>query len=154
MASVSFGHLAAGPNDQHASNMSLASLLSEEEETVGTSRDSFATDRDDLSSLHFDDDYAFEEEVLLNDDDNENYHLASNNNELLEGLTEESSKSNMKMAFMNMANSIIGAGIIGQPYAIRQCGLLTGVIMLVVLTVVVDWTIRYISLTVANILSD
>ncbi|KAG0156851.1 hypothetical protein PDIDSM_4033 [Penicillium digitatum] len=31
-------------------------------------------------------------------------------------------RSGMKMAFMNMANSIIGAGIIGQPYALRQAG--------------------------------
>ncbi|KAH8821184.1 amino acid transporter-like protein [Xylogone sp. PMI_703] len=53
-------------------------------------------------------------------------------------------KSGLRSAFMNMANSIIGAGIIGQPYALRQAGLLTGVILLVVLTVTVDWTIRLI----------
>ncbi|KAL1884316.1 hypothetical protein VTK73DRAFT_10 [Phialemonium thermophilum] len=45
---------------------------------------------------------------------------------------------------MNMANSIIGAGIIGQPYAFRQAGLVSGVVLLVGLTVVVDWTIRLI----------
>ncbi|KAJ0165858.1 Vacuolar amino acid transporter 2 [Colletotrichum tanaceti] len=50
-------------------------------------------------------------------------------------------KSGLRMAFMNMANSIIGAGIIGQPYAFKQAGLLAGTILLVVLTVVVDWTI-------------
>ncbi|KAH8677388.1 transmembrane amino acid transporter protein-domain-containing protein [Xylariales sp. PMI_506] len=53
-------------------------------------------------------------------------------------------KSGLRSAFMNMANSIIGAGIIGQPYAFRQAGLLTGVVLLVGLTVVVDWTIRLI----------
>ena len=53
-------------------------------------------------------------------------------------------KSSLPSAFMNMANSIIGAGIIGQPYAFRQAGLLAGTILLVVLTVVVDWTIRLI----------
>ncbi|KAG9243990.1 amino acid transporter-like protein [Calycina marina] len=53
-------------------------------------------------------------------------------------------KSNMQSAFMNMANSIIGAGIIGQPYALRQAGLLTGLILLVLLTITVDWTIRLI----------
>jgi sodium-coupled neutral amino acid transporter 11 len=42
---------------------------------------------------------------------------------------------------MNMANSIIGAGIIGQPYAFRQAGLLMGILLLVGLTLVVDWTI-------------
>ncbi|TWU75685.1 hypothetical protein ED733_007396 [Metarhizium rileyi] len=50
-------------------------------------------------------------------------------------------KSGLKSAFMNMANSIIGAGIIGQPYALRQAGLLSGILLLVGLTMVVDWTI-------------
>lgn len=50
-------------------------------------------------------------------------------------------KSGMKSAFMNMANSIIGAGIIGQPYAMRQAGLLSGTLLLVGLTILIDWTI-------------
>ncbi|EKD16626.1 transmembrane amino acid transporter [Drepanopeziza brunnea f. sp. 'multigermtubi' MB_m1] len=53
-------------------------------------------------------------------------------------------KSGLRSAFMNMANSIIGAGIIGQPYALRQAGMLTGVILLIGLTITVDWTIRLI----------
>ncbi|KAH6656756.1 putative amino acid transporter [Truncatella angustata] len=53
-------------------------------------------------------------------------------------------KSGMRSAFMNMANSIIGAGIIGQPYAFKQAGLLAGIVLLVGLTIVVDWTIRLI----------
>ncbi|OTB04141.1 hypothetical protein M426DRAFT_59079 [Hypoxylon sp. CI-4A] len=53
-------------------------------------------------------------------------------------------KSGMRSAFMNMANSIIGAGIIGQPYAFKDAGLLAGILLLVGLTVVVDWTIRLI----------
>ncbi|KAJ8123580.1 hypothetical protein ONZ43_g504 [Nemania bipapillata] len=43
-----------------------------------------------------------------------------------------------------MANSIIGAGIIGQPYAFRDAGLVAGIALLVGLTVVIDWTIRLI----------
>ena len=53
-------------------------------------------------------------------------------------------KSGMRSAFMNMANSIIGAGIIGQPYAFRQAGLFTGIFLLIFLTITVDWTIRLI----------
>lgn len=53
-------------------------------------------------------------------------------------------KSGMRSAFMNMANSIIGAGIIGQPYAFRQAGLTMGIILLVGLTITVDWTVRLI----------
>lgn len=54
------------------------------------------------------------------------------------------SKSNSTMAFMNMSNSILGAGIIGQPYAMKNCGIFTGVFLYVLLTVLVDWTIRLI----------
>ncbi|KAK3321034.1 transmembrane amino acid transporter [Cercophora scortea] len=53
-------------------------------------------------------------------------------------------KSGLRSAFMNMANSIIGAGIIGQAYAFRQAGLLAGIVLLLALTAVVDWTIRLI----------
>jgi len=53
-------------------------------------------------------------------------------------------RSGLSSAFMNMANSIIGAGIIGQPYAFRQAGLISGIVLLVALTAVVDWTIRLI----------
>ncbi|RYP21484.1 hypothetical protein DL767_009249 [Monosporascus sp. MG133] len=56
----------------------------------------------------------------------------------------ERPKSGLRPAFMNMANSIIGAGIIGQPYAFKEAGLLAGVALLLALTVVVDWTIRLI----------
>lgn len=50
-------------------------------------------------------------------------------------------KSGLRAAFMNMANSIIGAGIIGQPYAFKNAGLLAGIFLLISLTVIVDWTI-------------
>lgn len=53
-------------------------------------------------------------------------------------------RSGMRMAFMNMANSIIGAGIIGQPYALRQAGMTMGILLLTALTLTVDWTIRLI----------
>ncbi|KXJ96916.1 transmembrane amino acid transporter protein-domain-containing protein [Microdochium bolleyi] len=53
-------------------------------------------------------------------------------------------KSGLREAFMNMANSIIGAGIIGQPYAMRQAGMVSGIALLIGLTFVVDWTIRLI----------
>ncbi|MCJ1452638.1 hypothetical protein MMC28_002981 [Mycoblastus sanguinarius] len=53
-------------------------------------------------------------------------------------------KSGMISAFMNMANSIIGAGIIGQPYAFRQAGMTMGIVLLICLTITVDWTIRLI----------
>ncbi|KAJ3937497.1 MAG: amino acid transporter [Lentinula lateritia] len=44
----------------------------------------------------------------------------------------------------NMANSILGAGIIGLPYAINQAGFFMGFLLLVVLCGVTDWTINLI----------
>lgn len=49
-------------------------------------------------------------------------------------------------ATSNMANSILGAGIIGLPYAFREAGLFMGLVLLVVLGIVTDWTIRLIVL--------
>ncbi|ORY91585.1 transmembrane amino acid transporter protein-domain-containing protein [Leucosporidium creatinivorum] len=46
----------------------------------------------------------------------------------------------------NMSNSILGAGIIGLPYALREAGFVMGLILLVVLGCVTDWTIRLIVL--------
>ncbi|KAK1925556.1 amino acid transporter [Papiliotrema laurentii] len=42
----------------------------------------------------------------------------------------------------NMANSIMGAGIVGLPYAISQAGFVTGVGLLIGLAILTDWTIR------------
>lgn len=53
-------------------------------------------------------------------------------------------KSNRYMAFMNMANSILGSGVIGQPYAMKNCGLVGGLIATLLLSILVDWTIRLI----------
>ncbi|CAI2180426.1 2973_t:CDS:2 [Funneliformis geosporum] len=45
-------------------------------------------------------------------------------------------------SFLNMANSIIGAGIIGLPFSFRESGIFAGIILLLGLTYLVDWTIR------------
>ncbi|KAG7192859.1 uncharacterized protein KQ657_001316 [Scheffersomyces spartinae] len=58
--------------------------------------------------------------------------------------TQAEGQSSMSMAFMNMANSILGAGIIGQPFAFKNSGLLGGIVVLGLLTVLVDWTLRLI----------
>lgn len=50
----------------------------------------------------------------------------------------------MIASFLNMANSIIGAGIIGLPFSFREAGFFMGIILLIILTLVVDWTIRLI----------
>ncbi|XP_006461096.1 hypothetical protein AGABI2DRAFT_221574 [Agaricus bisporus var. bisporus H97] len=53
----------------------------------------------------------------------------------------------MMNSIANMANSILGAGIIGLPYAFRQAGFFTGLFLLLVLCAVTDWTIRLIIIT-------
>ncbi|ODV87609.1 hypothetical protein CANARDRAFT_6132 [[Candida] arabinofermentans NRRL YB-2248] len=57
---------------------------------------------------------------------------------------EHERKSNLKSAFFNMSNSIIGAGVIGMPRAFKNSGLLTGIVLLMVLTFLNDWTLRLI----------
>ena len=41
-----------------------------------------------------------------------------------------------------MANSILGAGIVGLPYAVREAGFVTGILLLVVLGAVTSWTVK------------
>lgn len=50
----------------------------------------------------------------------------------------------MLSSVANMANSILGAGIIGLPYAMSRSGFFMGIFLLVILSVITDWTIRLI----------
>lgn len=54
---------------------------------------------------------------------------------------EYSTKSSIFGAAFNFINSIVGAGIIGLPYAIRISGPIPGFLLLVLVTVIVDWTV-------------
>lgn len=52
-----------------------------------------------------------------------------------EGLTSQ------LLAILNFTNSILGAGLVGLPYAMMQSGLLLGIGLLVAITLIVDWSI-------------
>ncbi|KAJ2848540.1 hypothetical protein IWW36_003237 [Coemansia brasiliensis] len=54
--------------------------------------------------------------------------------------------ASMLASFFNLTNAIVGAGAIGLPYAIRQAGFLIGVLMVVLLALLVDWTLRVLAL--------
>ncbi|KAF8210288.1 transmembrane amino acid transporter protein-domain-containing protein [Mycena galopus ATCC 62051] len=54
------------------------------------------------------------------------------------------SGGNLFDSIANMTNSVLGAGIIGLPYAVSQAGFFMGIFLLVVLCGVTDWTIRLI----------
>ena len=47
---------------------------------------------------------------------------------------------------VNMANSILGAGIVGLPYSMRESGFVAGLALLVGIALLTDWTIRLIVL--------
>ncbi|KAJ1304499.1 hypothetical protein OPQ81_005644 [Rhizoctonia solani] len=64
--------------------------------------------------------------------------------DLAELAAQQHKGGNMLDSMFNMANSILGAGIIGLPYAVSQAGFVTGIILLVILAGVTDWTIRLI----------
>lgn len=81
------------------------------------------------------------EQGSLSGDEFEDLEVGEDANLAISGGT-----SSMRMAFMNMANSILGAGIIGQPLAMKNLGLVGGIIVMLGLTFLIDWTLRLIIL--------
>ncbi|CDO69241.1 hypothetical protein BN946_scf185042.g143 [Trametes cinnabarina] len=77
-------------------------------------------------------------------DSPENVYEAEPRIDLEELASKRIAGGNMFDSVANMANSILGAGIIGLPYAMRQAGFFTGLVLLVALCAVTDWTIRLI----------
>ncbi|KAJ1900156.1 hypothetical protein LPJ66_001649 [Kickxella alabastrina] len=69
----------------------------------------------------------------------------SNNATAALGLDQRAGAS-MLSSFFNLTNAIVGAGVIGLPYAMQQTGLLLGVVMILVLAWLVDWTLRILAL--------
>ncbi|WVQ71891.1 hypothetical protein IAR50_001433 [Cryptococcus sp. DSM 104548] len=57
------------------------------------------------------------------------------------------SRGGLVEAVTNMANSIIGAGIIGLPYAVAEAGFVMGIFLIIAIAVISDWTIRLVILT-------
>lgn len=86
----------------------------------------------------------FLDNILLGNYDTNSVNSLDFENTLSETVDNEKGKSSMRMAFMNMANSILGAGIIGQPFAFRNSGLVGGIVLLLFLTYLIDWTLRLI----------
>ncbi|KAJ2736263.1 hypothetical protein H4S06_006665, partial [Coemansia sp. BCRC 34490] len=54
--------------------------------------------------------------------------------------------ASMLSSLFNLTNAIIGAGVIGLPYAMRNAGLLAGVMLIAGVALLVDWTLRMLAL--------
>lgn len=111
--------------------------------------------RNEEESIHPDE--AFQLELTSFDDATKKASLGNEDQSFDIGqedpLTEDiylsnEAKSNRYMAFMNMANSILGSGVIGQPFAMKNCGIIGGLIATLFMSYLVDWTIR---LTIVNL---
>eukprot|EP00555_Chaetoceros_dichaeta_P003309 CAMPEP_0198250496 /NCGR_PEP_ID=MMETSP1447-20131203/1668_1 /TAXON_ID=420782 /ORGANISM="Chaetoceros dichaeta, Strain CCMP1751" /LENGTH=665 /DNA_ID=CAMNT_0043935343 /DNA_START=26 /DNA_END=2023 /DNA_ORIENTATION=- len=61
-----------------------------------------------------------------------------------QNLSEPTKKSGIGGASANLVNSIVGAGIIGIPYAFRQSGLLAGILLLLLVAYLTDKSLRVI----------
>jgi sodium-coupled neutral amino acid transporter 11 len=70
--------------------------------------------------------------------------LSLENDDTETALLQPEGQSSLRHAFFNMTNSIVGAGIVGIPMAFLNSGLLMGTLLMFILTVVNDWTLRLI----------
>ncbi|KAJ1822436.1 hypothetical protein LPJ56_000792 [Coemansia sp. RSA 2599] len=52
------------------------------------------------------------------------------------------SGASMISSFFNLTNAIVGAGVIGLPYAMQQAGLVVGLLLVLFLAFLVDWTLQ------------
>ncbi|ORX49259.1 hypothetical protein BCR36DRAFT_412780 [Piromyces finnis] len=84
------------------------------------------------------------EEIINYDEDDQIeliQHSLDKNDELVEINIKETEKSSIFGSTFNFTNSIIGAGVIGMPLAMKEAGLISGITLLVLLTLLVDWTV-------------
>ncbi|KAL3787775.1 hypothetical protein HJC23_009826 [Cyclotella cryptica] len=57
-------------------------------------------------------------------------------------LNDEEKKSSLLGAYANLCNVTIGAGIVGLPYAIKEAGMISGTIMIIVCATMTDYSLR------------
>ena len=50
-------------------------------------------------------------------------------------------KSTKFQAIFNFINSIVGAGIIGLPFAIKECGFFTGIILMIIVAIITQYSV-------------
>ncbi|KAH8828440.1 amino acid transporter [Flagelloscypha sp. PMI_526] len=126
--------------------------------TISSREAEFDLDSDELDSSHLADplptrrgpgymDQSMPLIVGLYDSEDSAYPLNGGENgdiDLEELAAKRRAGGGLLDSIANMANSILGAGIIGLPYAVSQAGFVFGILLLVVLCGVTDWTIRLI----------
>ncbi|KAI8872910.1 hypothetical protein GQ42DRAFT_160909 [Ramicandelaber brevisporus] len=87
---------------------------------------------------------AFASSAISIDDDNNDSRRLSDvlRDDPLLAKEIPSQSAGVLSSFFNLTNAIIGAGIIGLPYAFREAGFGMGIVLLITLGFVVDWTLR------------
>jgi len=65
----------------------------------------------------------------------------SNSSDIAELITVDG-QSTVTEASFNFINSIVGAGIIGLPFAVREAGLFLGIIMIIATGYLTDYSVR------------
>ena len=78
--------------------------------------------------------------TMITENSNDNDCNNNNNSKLSKPLV----KSGISGASANLVNSIVGAGIIGIPYALRESGLIAGIFLLILVAYLTDKSLRII----------
>ncbi|KAG4104855.1 hypothetical protein H8356DRAFT_926500 [Neocallimastix lanati (nom. inval.)] len=140
-------------SNSNGSSNSNISLNNTKYETLGQDDDSdifvYKDDREYLSPTKNKvlEERVAEEIVNFNDDDRIELirHQSSNRDNIVDKKLQDTilnvEKSSIFGSTFNFTNSIIGAGVIGMPLAMKEAGLISGITLLVSLTLLVDWTV-------------
>ncbi|KAI9365910.1 transmembrane amino acid transporter protein-domain-containing protein [Pilaira anomala] len=120
------------------SSESLETITEEEYDSQVRKKNISASNRE-YAEFEFED-ATHEEPLLYNQESDEESTLNDSLEQKQYKLPSEG--GTIFSSFLNMANSIIGAGIIGLPFAFKEAGFWTGILLLIGITIVVDWTVR------------
>ncbi|XP_066301395.1 putative sodium-coupled neutral amino acid transporter 11 isoform X4 [Branchiostoma lanceolatum] len=82
-----------------------------------------------------------EKKYIIEKSQSGEFTVPSDMGQLIEDEDQKREQSNIPQASFNFINSIIGSGIIGMPYALKQAGFPMGVLLILIVALITDYSV-------------